>query len=193
MKTSWAKRTACSSGRLTRRFARTDSSSLMAASAIPTIVSASLRVSSRSASESSVPRFSRCWCSSRYCIKSLIPTGRDYIGSVARLQEDLPRHLAGALLAGALFGQPAGPSPQEQGHLRSFLQRPVGPLHTGLSCGPSCCPPQDIVERVGEDAGSGVAHERSPDEVRVGDGGTEGKEGYIERVCYALFQVCPDD
>ena len=49
--------------------------------AIPTIVSASRRVSSRSASERSVPRCSRSWCSSRYCMKSRIPTGHDYICS----------------------------------------------------------------------------------------------------------------
>src|SRR5215218_7169091 len=110
-----------SSGRLTRRFARTDSSSLMAASAIPTIVSASLKVSSRPVSESSWPRFSRSRCSPRQRIKSLIPMGRDYIGSGARLQEDLPRHLAGALLAGVFFGEATGPAPQEQGHLRSLL------------------------------------------------------------------------
>src|SRR5215212_11654362 len=126
-------------------------------------------------------------------MKSLIPMGRDYIGSGARLQEDLPRHLARALLAGVLFGEPTGPASQEQGYLRSLLKRPVGPLHAGLSWGFDCLLPQDAVERVGEDAGPGVAHERSPDEGRVGDGGTEGEERYIERVCYALFQVRTDD
>src|SRR5215212_2209364 len=80
---SWAKRTACSSGRLTRRLARTDSSSLMTASAIPTIVSASRNVSSRSVSERSWFLFERAWCSSSKLMKSLIPTGRDYIGSEA--------------------------------------------------------------------------------------------------------------
>src|SRR5215217_1527450 len=190
MKTSWAKRTACSSGRLTRRFTRTDSSSLMAASAIPTIVSASLRVSSRSVSERSWPRFSRAWCSSRQRMKSLIPTGRDYIGSGARLQEDLPRHLAGALLAGALFGAPAGSAPQEQGHLCRLLQRAVGPLHAGLSCGLLPRSLQDAVERVGKDAGPGVAHERSLDERPVDHGRTERKEGYSEGVRHAFFQVC---
>src|SRR5919112_1526633 len=191
MKTSWAKRRACSSGRLTRRFPRTDSSPLMAASAIPTIVSASLKVSSRSASES--PRFSRSWCCWRHRIKSLIPTGQDYIGSGARLQEDLSRHLARALPAGALFGESAGPAAQEQRHLRYLLQRLVGPLYAGLSCGLHSPSPQDFVELVGKDAGPCIAHERSPDERPVGDGRAEGEERYPKGVGHVFFQVCTDD
>ena len=54
-------------------------------------------------------------------------------------------------------------------------------------------PSQGVVERVGEDAGSGVAHERSPDEGPVGDGRAEGEEGHTEGVGHALFQVGSDD
>src|SRR5215212_6586137 len=190
---SWAKRTACSSGRLTRRLARTDSSSLIAASAIPTIVSASFRVSSRSESESPWLCSSRFRCSSRHCIKSLIPMGRDYIGSEAGLQEDLPRHLARALSAGAFFGEPAGPGAQEKGDRRGLLQRPVGPLHAGFARGLCSFLPQYGVEGVGKDAGAGVAHERSLHEGPARNGRTEGKEGHFEGVCNVLFQVCPDD
>src|SRR5215210_2496420 len=126
---------ACSSGRLILRLPRTDSNSLMAASAIPTMVSASLKVSLRSATESSGPLLSRSWCSLKYCMKSRIPTGRDYIGSGPRLQEDLARHLVRALLAGAVFGEPLGPSPQERRYLVDLLQRPVGSLNSGFPGG----------------------------------------------------------
>src|SRR5215210_9033791 len=146
----------------------------MAASAIPTIVSASRNVSSRSMSERSWFLFERSRCSSSKFMKSLIPTGRDYIGSEAGLQEDLPRHLARALTAGAFFGEPAGPGAQEQGHRRGFLQRPVGPLHAGFARGFLSSPPQYGVEGVSEDAGAGVAHERSLHEGSARDGRTEG-------------------
>src|SRR5215210_7296025 len=165
----------------------------MAASAIPTIVSASFRVSSRSDSGSSSPLFSRSWCSSRRRMKSLIPTGRDYIGSGARLQEDLARHLARTLLAGAFFGEPTGPAAQEQRHCCRLLQRLVGPLYTGLSCGFDPFPSQDVVELVGKNAGPGVAHERSPDEGPVDDGRTEREEGHPEGIGNGFFQVCADD
>src|SRR5918998_1946225 len=96
------------------------------------MVSASLRVSSRSASESpEAPSFSLSWCSSRCLIKSLIPTGRHYIGSGTGLQEDLARHLSSAVFAGAFLGEPAGPTAQERRHTRELLERPVGPRQPG--------------------------------------------------------------
>src|SRR5215210_8982628 len=129
----------------------------MAASAIPTIVSASRNVSSRSMSERSWFLFERSRCSSSKFMKSLIPTGRDYIGSEAGLQEDLSRHLARALTAGAVFGEPAGPAPQEQRHLCRLLQRPVGPLHASFARVLCSSLPQYGIVGVGKNAGAGVA------------------------------------
>jgi hypothetical protein len=113
---------------------------------------------------------------------------------VSGLQEDLARHLARALPSGVLFGAPAGPAPQERRHPGDLLQRLVGPLYPGLFC---CrlhpCPAQDVVEHIGEDAGTRVAHEWSLDEGPVDDGGTQGKGGYSKGVGHALFQMCSDD
>src|ERR687894_2768125 len=183
---------ACSSGRLIRRLLSTDSSSLMAASAIPTIVSASTRVSLRSEGERAGPRRSRSWCSARCCIKSLMPTGRDYIRSGAGLQKDLARHLARSPLAGVVFGEPSGPAPQKRRYPGDLLQRAVGPLDVGLAGGLPLFLAERAIEGVGEDARAGVAHQRSLDEGPVGGGGTEGEKGYPERFGHALFQVRSD-
>src|ERR671916_1979560 len=81
----------------------TDSSSLTAASAIPTIVSASRRISSRSASESSELLSSLSWCSLRWRMKSLMPIAADYSGTgLARVA--VPRRLDG------------GDEPRARGH-----------------------------------------------------------------------------
>src|SRR5918994_1974577 len=190
---SWAKRMACSSGRFMRRLFSTDPSSLMAASAIPTIVSASPRISSRSEAESSGPRCSRSWCSFRSCMKSLMPTGRDYICSGAGLQEDLTRHLARAPLAGVIFGEPPGPTAQERRYPGYLLQCPVGPPDYGLVGGPLFLQEERLFEGVGENARAGIAHQRPLDEGPAGGGRTEGEEGYFERFGHALFQVRSDN
>src|SRR5919107_3229726 len=172
---------ACSSGRFMRRLSSTDPSSLMAASAIPTIVSASLRVSSRSEFERFAPRRSRSWCSVRCCIKSLMPTGRDYIRSGAGLQKDLARHLARAPLAGVVFGEPSGSAPQKRRYPGDLLQRAVGPLDVGPAGGLPLFLAERVIEGVGEDARAGVAHQRSLDEGPAGGGGAEWGKGDPER------------
>src|SRR5215203_699877 len=184
---------ACSSGRLIRRLSSTDSSSLMAASAIPTIVSASVRVSSRSEVESPDSRRSRSWCSLRCCMKSLMPTGRDYIRSGAGLEEDLARYLARALLAGVILGESPGSTPQERWYPGDLLQRAVGPPDVGLAGGLPFLMAERLVEGVGENARAGVAHQRSLHEGPVGGGWTEGEEGHFEGFGHALFQVRSDD
>src|SRR5215213_11610864 len=184
---------ACSSGRFMRRLLSTDSSSLMAASAIPTIVSASLRASSRSEVERSGPRCSRSWCSSRCCMKSLMPTGRDYIGSGAGLQEDLTCHLARASLTRVLLGEPPGSTPQERRYSGDLLQCPVGPLDGGLAGGLLFLPAERVIEGVGEDTRAGVAHQRSLDEGPAGGGGTQGEEGHFQGFGYTFLQVRSDD
>src|SRR5215208_2664602 len=200
---------ACSSGRLILRLFRTESSSLTAASAIPTIVSASSRISSRSDSESSGPLSSFSWCSSRCRMKSLIPIAADYSDSdrphrssvdrksrsAAGSQEDLARHLGRSQLAGAFLGEAPGPAPQEGGYLRELLARLVCPRDAGCLRGLRLLLrlAQGAVERIGQDARPRVAHERPLDERAVVRGRAEREERDTQRVGYALFQVRPDD
>src|SRR5215212_3279048 len=76
-------------------------------------------------------------------------------------QEDLPRHLARAQLAGALLGETPGPAPQEGGRLRELLARLLRPRHARNPSGLrfSLRLAQGVVEGVGEDARAGVAHQ----------------------------------
>src|ERR671921_2010248 len=196
---SWAKRRACSSGRLTRRLSTTDPSSLTAASTIPTIISAWRKTSSRSASErdSGLRAFSRC--SRRYSIKSLMPkktapsitlSAGGLYRSGAGLFENLRRHFGRIQGMGVLLGEPARATPEKGGYLlqlRERLFRPLGTLHRRLFAAWPLRFPQNAVEGVGKLARPNVAYEWPLHERVIEDRGKEGEKGYVQCVGDLLF------